>query len=127
AIELILSPTIFDYNIAAIDETGIAEALTKCRDQMGACIGGAVMEKPNHRRRRLLRTRRQQPSCSRAAEQRDELASFHSITSSASCWRCKGTSRPSALAVCRLMTNSNLVDCRTGRSAGFVPLRMLPV
>src|SRR6516165_9243870 len=26
---------------------------------------------------------------------------------------------PSALAVCRLMTNSNLVDCETGRSAGF--------
>lgn len=27
----------------------------------------------------------------------------------------------------RIMTNSNLVDCRTGRSAGFAPLRMLPV
>jgi hypothetical protein len=31
----------------------------------------------------LLRARRERPS-SRAAEQRDELASFHSITSSAS-------------------------------------------
>ena len=28
-------------------------------------------------------------------------------------------------AVCRLMTNSNLVDCKTGRSAGFAPLRLL--
>jgi hypothetical protein len=26
-----------------------------------------------------------------------------------------------------LMTNSNLVDCSTGRSAGFAPLRILPV
>jgi hypothetical protein len=26
-----------------------------------------------------------------------------------------------------LMTNSNLVDCTTGRSAGFAPLRMRPV
>jgi hypothetical protein len=28
-------------------------------------------------------------------------------------------SRPRALAVCRLMTNSNLVDCKTGGSTGF--------
>jgi hypothetical protein len=39
----------------------------------------------------------------------------------------KGISSPSALAVSRLMTNSNLVDCCTGRSAGLAPLRMLPV
>src|SRR6516165_674995 len=51
----------------------------------------------------------------------------HSITSSASNWIELGTSRPSALAVCKLMTNSNLVICRTGRSAGFTPLRILPV
>src|SRR6516225_969902 len=84
-IELILSPTIFDYNIAAIDETGFAEALTKCRGEMGASIGGAVMEKANYWHRRLLRPRRERPR-RRAAEQRDEIASFHahSITSSAS-------------------------------------------
>src|SRR5215813_10382466 len=40
ALDLILCPTIFDYNIAAIDETGFAEALTKCRGEMGASIGG---------------------------------------------------------------------------------------
>jgi hypothetical protein len=34
----------------------------------------------------------------------------------------RGTSRPSILAVCRLMTNSNLVDWVTGRSAGLAPL-----
>jgi hypothetical protein len=38
-----------------------------------------------------------------------------------------GISSPSALAVLRLMTNSNLVDCWTGRLAGLAPLRMLPV
>ena len=32
-----------------------------------------------------------------------------------------GTSRPSALAVIRLTTRSNLVGCSTGMSAGFVP------
>jgi hypothetical protein len=51
----------------------------------------------------------------------------HSITSSASNWIELGTSIPSARAVCTLMTNSNLVDCTTGRSAGFSPLRMRPV
>jgi hypothetical protein len=50
----------------------------------------------------------------------------YSMTSSAPCWRCKGTSRPSALAVLRLMTISNLVDCITGKSAGFSPLRIRP-
>src|SRR5262245_37570336 len=31
---------------------------------------------------------------------------------------------PSALAVLRLMTNSNCVGCSTGRSAGLAPFRM---
>src|SRR5262245_20846817 len=60
----------------------------------------------------------------RAAEKRYERASPHSITSSARCWRIQGTSRPSALAVLRLSTNSYLVGACTGRSAGFSPLKM---
>src|SRR5262245_14917148 len=55
-------------------------------------------DEPDHWHRRLLRTRRERPCCCRACEQRDELAALHSITSSASCWRLSGTSRPSALA-----------------------------
>ena len=55
-----------------------------------------------------------------------DIARFYSITSSAMESSPGGTSMPSARAVCRLMTNSNLVDCRTGRSAGLAPLRMLP-
>ena len=38
----------------------------------------------------------------------------------------RGTARPSALAVLRLMTSSNLVGCWTGRSAGLAPLRIFP-
>src|SRR5262249_33869120 len=45
----------------------------------------------------------------RAAEQRDELAAFHSITSSASASNLSGIPRPSDLAVVRLITRSNLV------------------
>ena len=37
-----------------------------------------------------------------------------------------GMSRPSALAVLRLITSSNLVGCMIGSSAGFAPLRILP-
>ena len=50
----------------------------------------------------------------------------YSITSSARASKVGGTSTPSERAVCRLMVNSNLVDCRTGSSLGLVPLRMLP-
>ncbi len=74
----------------------------------------------------LLRLRRQRPR-SRAAEQRDELPPLHSITSSATASSVGGTSRPSAFAVLRLMTSSNLADCTTGKSTGLAPLRMRPV
>ena len=46
---------------------------------------------------------------------------LYSITSSAIKSSADDTSMPSARAVFRLMTNSNLVDCNTGRSAGFAP------
>src|SRR5215470_1316159 len=80
---------------------------------------------PDEWHRRLLRPRRERPR-SRSAEQRDELAPpHHSITSSARASSVGGTSRPSALAVLRLMTKSNLVGCSTGISAGFAPCRIL--
>src|SRR5262249_22200283 len=70
----------------------------------------------------LLRARRERPRrC--AAEQRHELAPFHSITSSARASSVAGTSSPSVLAVLRLITSSYLVGACTGRSAGFSPLR----
>ena len=52
------------------------------------------------------------------------LSPFYSITSSARESSDGGMVRPSAFAVLRLITSSNLVGCSTGRSAGFVPLRI---
>src|SRR5262245_19224392 len=75
---------------------------------------------------RPLRPRRERPR-SGAAEQRDERAPLHSITSSAVASSLSGTVRPSILAVEALITSSNLLDCTTGKSAGFAPLRMRPV
>src|SRR5262249_27591153 len=63
----------------------------------------------------LLRASRKRPRGRRAAEQRDELAALHSITSSARASSVGGTSRPSALAVVRSMTRSNFVEARRMR------------
>src|SRR5262245_53013121 len=48
----------------------------------------------------------------------------HSITSSARARSDGGTVRPSALAATTLMTSSYLVGISTGKSPGFMPLRM---
>ena len=49
----------------------------------------------------------------------------HLITFSARIITTGGIVKPSALAVLRLITSSNLVGCSTGRSAGLVPFRIL--
>ena len=50
----------------------------------------------------------------------------YSITSSAATSSVFGTVSPRALAALRLRTISTRVDCCTGRSAGFSPLRIRP-
>lgn len=49
----------------------------------------------------------------------------YSMTSSASSRSVCGIVSPSAFAVLRLTTSSNVVGCSTGRSAGLAPLRIL--
>src|SRR2546427_12406233 len=68
---------------------------------------------PGSSRRGLLRACRERPRRRRAADEREELASLHSITSSAVASSLSGTVRPSIRAVEALMTSSNLVDCTT--------------
>src|SRR6478672_7101275 len=58
----------------------------------------------------------------RTAVQRDDLAAAHPVTSSARASSVGGALRPSARAVLRLITSSNLAGCMTGRSAGLSPL-----
>src|ERR1019366_5808121 len=67
----------------------------------------------------LLRPHRARQTDRRAADQRDELAPPHSITSSARASSVGGMVMPSVLVVLRLITSSNLVGCSTGRSAGL--------
>src|SRR5262249_36744541 len=73
----------------------------------------------------LLRARRERPRGDRAAEERDEVAPpNHSITSSARSRIDGGMASPSAVAVLRFTTISNLVGNCTGRSPGLSPRRM---
>src|SRR6516164_11103033 len=123
---LLICPAIFDRHVLALDIAGVLEALAECAHTVRKRVRRCTAEEPDHRHGRLLCTRRERPRCRRAAEQRDEVTAFHhSITSSARASSVGGTVRSSALAVTRLMISSNLVDCSTGRSAGFAPRRTL--
>src|SRR5262249_23919417 len=76
--------------------------------------------------RRLLRLgsgRCGEQSAGQSTEEHTPI--HHWITSSARASSDGGIVRPRALAVLRLITNSNCVACSTGRSPGLVPLRIL--
>src|SRR5262245_6532740 len=120
-------PAVFDGHVLSLDKTNFPQSLTKRAYKRRRFAGGcalACVEKPDYRHCRLLRARRERPH-RRAADERDEFAPLHSITSSARASSVGGTSRPSAFAALRLITNSNVVGCCTGRSAGLAPLSIL--
>src|SRR5262249_42427488 len=123
-----LRPAILDRDVAAFDPADFVQPLHQGGDRLADHRRrGPAKEPDSWQLRRLLRARRERPGSRRAAEQRDERAPSHSITSSASNCIELGTARPSAFAVLKLITNSNLVDRCTGRSAGFSPLKTRPV
>jgi hypothetical protein len=68
-----------------------------------------------------------QPSANSGHERVQQTEQAYSITSFACASKLGGKVTPIALAVGRLMTNSNSVGCTTGMSDGFSPLRMRPV
>ena len=118
-------PPVFDHHIAPLDKPCCFKAGTKCRHKVGSAFGRLLMQKSDDRHRVLLRARRAR-QCRSARQSFDELPASHSIILSAVARRVSRTLKPSALAVLRLMTSSNLVGSRTGRSAGRSPLRMRP-
>src|SRR5262252_3960566 len=89
-------------------------------------VRGSRPDVPDTRRlARLLRAGRERPRQGRAADERDKLASLHSITSSARTINVIGTWSPIALAALRLRISSNFVGCSTGRLEGLAPRRIL--
>src|SRR2546421_8126773 len=96
-------PAIVDADVAAIDPAEVAQPIFERSDpQPRLWIIGSERHQDADAPHAfgLLRSRRQRPRGSRrAAEQRDELAPSHSITSSALASSLSGTVRPSILAV----------------------------
>jgi hypothetical protein len=122
-------PAIVDAQVATLGPSELPERLLERRAALA--IFRIVLGERHQRAdasHALLPARREGPSDRRAAEERDELAAFHShsITSSASASNLSGISRPRVLAVLRLMTSSSLFTCSTGKSAGLTPLRIRP-
>src|SRR5262249_11549276 len=118
-----------DADIASFRPSTLFQPLPECRE---ASLGLRIVLGERHEHAdaphslALLRARRERPRGRRAADERDDCApGAHSITSSASASTLSGNVRPSALAVFRLMTRSNLVGCSTGMSPGFAPFRIL--
>src|SRR5262249_31702486 len=78
-----LRPAVLHCDILAIDEARLLQTLLKRRHEVRRVVSRSDAEKPDYRHRRLLRTRRERPSDRSAAEECDERAPSHSITSSA--------------------------------------------
>src|SRR5262249_30290933 len=123
AVSLVSRPAIFDHKVPAFNVASLAQTPPEASQPGDIGFRRAEVQIPDHRHQ-LLRARRERPRGGRAAEQRDEVAPLHSITSSALASNVGGASRPSVFAVLRLMTSSYFVGACTGRSAGFSPLRM---
>src|SRR6516164_8765680 len=115
------APAVIDTDVLADSPTRLLKTLRK-RREAGQPLRIVRLHSHQHADAShplgLLRARRERPRDRRAAEQRDELAALHSITSSAVPSSVAGTSSPRTLAVCRLITNSNFAARITGRSAG---------
>jgi hypothetical protein len=79
SVGLVLRPAILDRHILALDVAGFTKALAEC-GQIGCTIDRRRAAKESyHRHRSLLRARRERPRGGRAAEQRDEFATFQLI------------------------------------------------
>src|SRR5262245_3866757 len=123
-----LGSSVYHLEIPTFCITEFSHAFQKLSDVCADWL--SLQRRPRQKDHQRSSSGRLGPYClwprRRAAEQRDELApADHSITSSARASRGGGTVRPSALAVVRLMTRSNLVGCSTGISPGFVPRKIL--
>ena len=83
-----------------------------------SCLG-ALRRSPEHVVRSSLPAAENLHNSRREQMQQCVGRADYSITWSARASSVGGTSRPSIIAVAKLMTSSNLLACMTGRSAGF--------
>src|SRR6516162_5591181 len=116
-----LGPAVFELDVLALDVAGFTQSLMERTAEVWR--GREGTELADYRHRLLLRR-----CWKRDAETQHESSGeeSHSMTSSARARIDGGIVRPSASAVLRLITSSNVVGCWTGRSAGLAPLRIFP-
>ncbi|MBM2844101.1 MAG: merR-type protein [Anaerolineales bacterium] len=121
-----LGISVFDHDVAALDVTEVTQPLEERLSQVGT--SGQVERQPAYSSDlgRLLGLGGERGGHEAASQRADELPPRgHWMTSSARSRSDCGIVSPSAFAVLRLITSSNFVGCPMGRSAGFVPLRIL--
>src|SRR5262249_15897014 len=105
-------PAVIDADIAMLDITASAQAAPERVNDVHELAGRFHAEKPDHRHPRLLPARRERPRGSRAAEQRDELASAHWAYATA-----KGHGPEYSTAI-------GAGPCTATKSGGSFPLRV---
>src|SRR5262249_28289029 len=127
SVKLIPCPAVFDCHVAAFNNACFIQTSSergrKVRGRGG--LWRTTAQESDRRHRRLLCARRERPY-RRAAEQFDELAPLHSITSSARNKSDAGMDKPKASAVRKFKTCSNLVGRSIGTSAGLAPCSTFP-
>src|SRR5262245_24155234 len=117
-----LQPVILNQDVSPLDISRFAQPVTECCNTAGKGTGCPTMNKSDNRWRGLLRARRNRQRRCRAAEQRDERAALHSITSSARASSVSGTADPILIILsagkelfpprrCRRLVGSGF-DCR---------------
>ena len=125
-LELPLSISVFNHDGTALDVAEVTQSVTEGLWQVGRSgqVGPQVAYSSDLGR--LLSIGGERRGENTATESREECAPMlYWITSSARPSSDGGIVRPRAFAVFRLMTRSNFVDCSTGRSPGFAPLKIL--
>src|SRR5262249_5500543 len=121
SVVMIIRPAVFDRHILAFDVAGFGEAAVERRCERYVARSYRAIEEPDHRHRRLLRPRRERPRSRRAAEQRDECAAVHSMTSLAVICMISGTARPSALTSRATAADTGTNSCNnSSRSPAIV-------
>src|ERR1700730_18583459 len=112
--------SVLDDDVLALDPSELPQFLLEHHLVGAGRLERGKLPDPVHLSRRL---RLGGDHRTRASEERATI--HHWITSSARSRSDGGIVSPRALAVLRLMTNSNFVGCSTGRSPGLAPLRIL--
>src|SRR5262249_31499531 len=101
-VEATIGPALFNRNVATFDIASPLQALPNGAEH--SIIELSAGKQADQRHAGLLRTRGERPR-RRTTEQRDELAAFHSITSSAISRKSRVIVRPNALAAFKLITS----------------------